>query len=522
MRLDVLIFATLSYAVVTAFTPNVANNARFRKNFPLASLKSHDDMDSSRLPRNKRRRLRAFIGQKRKQLKKTIGIAAVASLALGQPARSTLAANAAASPHAIEKETAEVEDKKGGNIAGTIVKIGVVSVGTRLIIKRLTGSGDEGEAEVEQDSNMSNEGKMPTDEKENDMDGLSIKEAVDDAKLQENRDRIAVALERVKEAAEERTEAIKKSTLVENNVKDETNNGDSSAPDSPVSSSTSVENDVLLSVQDGNESSLDKNEDGKGDDVIEAVPKDIVAIEEEKSDEQTVVLVENEIGQMKGEISDSIILKTDDDEKTETSVEDIKEVGEERADNNAPHNEYLESLSAEAENQYDESKTFFPEADDDNSDQIVLEDEMNLSNGEGEEELSRNDKEEESDIVVEEPMREAEVRKEEDDGLMTVAEETKSNIINESEFTEEELMVISDTAFQCHGFFPDFRTENELPKEIRRMREHKSVEEVAIIKAKYDDIEDESERVYRMLVDLGLMENYDELEDYSEGENYDE
>jgi hypothetical protein len=86
----------------------------------------------------------------------------------------------------------------------------------------------------------------------------------------------------------------------------------------------------------------------------------------------------------------------------------------------------------------------------------------------------------------------------------------------ESGYTSEEKLKIINNVFDCHGFFPDLRSEDELPVEIQLMRQQpKSKSALAAIKSKYAAIPDESERVYTMLVDLGMMESYDNLEEYS-------
>lgn len=85
------------------------------------------------------------------------------------------------------------------------------------------------------------------------------------------------------------------------------------------------------------------------------------------------------------------------------------------------------------------------------------------------------------------------------------------------EYTSDEKMKIVNNVFDCHGFFPDLRGEDELPPEIRLMRKQpKSESALSSIKSKYAAISDESERVYTMLVDLGMMESYDHLAEYSD------
>lgn len=87
--------------------------------------------------------------------------------------------------------------------------------------------------------------------------------------------------------------------------------------------------------------------------------------------------------------------------------------------------------------------------------------------------------------------------------------------VGEPGYTSEEKLKIINNVFDCHGFFPDLRSEDELPVEIKLMRQQpKSKSALAAIKSKYAAIPDESERVYTMLVDLGMMESYDHLEEY--------
>jgi hypothetical protein len=84
-------------------------------------------------------------------------------------------------------------------------------------------------------------------------------------------------------------------------------------------------------------------------------------------------------------------------------------------------------------------------------------------------------------------------------------------------FTSAEKVKIADNVFDCHGFIPDLRPESELSSEVRKMRQQpKAAGELRLIKQKYEAIEDESERVYTMLVDLGMMESYDHLDEYTD------
>jgi hypothetical protein len=74
-----------------------------------------------------------------------------------------------------------------------------------------------------------------------------------------------------------------------------------------------------------------------------------------------------------------------------------------------------------------------------------------------------------------------------------------------------------NNCFDCHGFFPDMRDDSELPEEVLAFRQQpKPAEELAEIKAKYAAITNESDRAYTMLLDLGLMEDYDKLGAYSD------
>ena len=84
-------------------------------------------------------------------------------------------------------------------------------------------------------------------------------------------------------------------------------------------------------------------------------------------------------------------------------------------------------------------------------------------------------------------------------------------------YTAEEKLEVVNNVFECHGFFPDLRSEDDLPPEVRMMRQQpKSQIELASIKKKYEAISNEAERVYTMLVDLGMMESYEYLEEYSD------
>merc|ERR1712176_333233 len=97
-------------------------------------------------------------------------------------------------------------------------------------------------------------------------------------------------------------------------------------------------------------------------------------------------------------------------------------------------------------------------------------------------------------------------------GGMTWGVGSSLNAVATDSYTTEEKAQIVDSCFQAHGFFPDVREENELPADIRKMRQFKSGNELKDIKAKYDALSDDSERCYNILVDLGLMEDYSKWE----------
>jgi hypothetical protein len=91
------------------------------------------------------------------------------------------------------------------------------------------------------------------------------------------------------------------------------------------------------------------------------------------------------------------------------------------------------------------------------------------------------------------------------------------NVAGTNEFTAAEKDRVIENVFECYGYFPDMRDESELPADVRSMRaQPKAPGELAEIKAKYNAIKDESERAFRILVDLGMMEDYDKLGDYSD------
>ncbi|KAI2505189.1 hypothetical protein MHU86_9277 [Fragilaria crotonensis] len=87
---------------------------------------------------------------------------------------------------------------------------------------------------------------------------------------------------------------------------------------------------------------------------------------------------------------------------------------------------------------------------------------------------------------------------------------------DENGFSQIEKDRISENAFECHGFFPDLRTEAQLPPSVLKFREQpKSEKELAAIKAKYASMS-EADAAFSILVDLGMMEDYDKLGEYSD------
>ena len=87
---------------------------------------------------------------------------------------------------------------------------------------------------------------------------------------------------------------------------------------------------------------------------------------------------------------------------------------------------------------------------------------------------------------------------------------------DENGFTHFEKERIIENVFECHGFFPDLRNESQLPASVLKMREQpKSAGELAAIKAKYASMS-EADAAFAMLLDLGLMEDYDKLGEYSD------
>ena len=87
---------------------------------------------------------------------------------------------------------------------------------------------------------------------------------------------------------------------------------------------------------------------------------------------------------------------------------------------------------------------------------------------------------------------------------------------DEDGFTQFEKDRIIENVFDCHGYFPDLRSESQLPAAVAKMREQpKSAGDLAAIKAKYASMS-EADAAFTMLVDLGLMEDYDKLGEYSD------
>jgi hypothetical protein len=87
---------------------------------------------------------------------------------------------------------------------------------------------------------------------------------------------------------------------------------------------------------------------------------------------------------------------------------------------------------------------------------------------------------------------------------------------DEDGFNAVEKARITDNCFDCHGFFPDLRSEAQLPAAVLKMREFPKPEgELAAIKARYAAMS-ETDAAFAMLCDLGLMEDYDSLGEYSD------
>jgi hypothetical protein len=83
-------------------------------------------------------------------------------------------------------------------------------------------------------------------------------------------------------------------------------------------------------------------------------------------------------------------------------------------------------------------------------------------------------------------------------------------------FTTAEKDRMADNVFDCHGYFPDFRSNAQLPAAVLKMRaQPKPEKELAAIKAKYGAMS-KADAAFTMLCDLGMMENYDTLGEYSD------
>ena len=98
----------------------------------------------------------------------------------------------------------------------------------------------------------------------------------------------------------------------------------------------------------------------------------------------------------------------------------------------------------------------------------------------------------------------------------TSLDESFALVGEEGGYTAAEKERIIDNVFECHGYFPDFRTEDQLPAAVRKMREQpKPEKELASLKAKYAAMS-KADAAFTMLVDLGMMEDYDSLGEYSD------
>ena len=83
-------------------------------------------------------------------------------------------------------------------------------------------------------------------------------------------------------------------------------------------------------------------------------------------------------------------------------------------------------------------------------------------------------------------------------------------------FTQAEKDRIIENVFDCHGYFPDLRPDSQLPASVLKMRDQpKTEKDLAAIKAKYASMS-EADAAFTMLIDLGLMEDYDKLGEYSD------
>jgi hypothetical protein len=87
---------------------------------------------------------------------------------------------------------------------------------------------------------------------------------------------------------------------------------------------------------------------------------------------------------------------------------------------------------------------------------------------------------------------------------------------DEDGFSMAEKQQIIENVFECHGFFPDLRSDSQLPDSVRKMREQpKTSKELSSIKEKYAAMS-EADAAFSMLVDIGLMEDYDKLGEYAD------
>lgn len=83
-------------------------------------------------------------------------------------------------------------------------------------------------------------------------------------------------------------------------------------------------------------------------------------------------------------------------------------------------------------------------------------------------------------------------------------------------FTRQEKTQMMETVFDCHGYFPDFRSDEQLPDAVIKMREQPKPEgELAAIKEKYAKMST-ADAAFAILCDLGLMEDYDGLGEYTD------
>jgi len=107
--------------------------------------------------------------------------------------------------------------------------------------------------------------------------------------------------------------------------------------------------------------------------------------------------------------------------------------------------------------------------------------------------------------------------KEDNEAVAVIEEEEEEEVVDEGDtLTEAEKELMMSNVFTTHGFFPDLRTDSELPRSARKMRQQpKSKSELEKLKGKYNSM-NESDACAAILVDLGLMEDYSSLEEYSD------